>query len=251
MANQHIFKRIEKKYLLSEEQYQALRERIAGMAEVDAYGRTDILNIYYDTPDCLLIRRSLDKPVYKEKLRLRTYGTPDANATSFIELKKKYKGVVYKRRMEAPYARALSQLAPGGHLSDDSQIAREIEYFKSVYPGIGPRMAISYERIAMAGTEDPELRLTFDTNIRYRTNHLDLRYGNEGTDIMQPGQHLLEIKVAGAMPIELAHILSELKIFSTSFSKYGQAFSQAWASQMVMRSPSRNMVLPLGMMAFS
>ena len=219
-----VFQRIEVKYLLDDMQYTELRKRLEGMAEVDSYGKTSILNIYFDTPDYKLIERSLEKPVYKEKLRLRTYGVADDDTNAFIEIKKKYKGVVYKRRISMPYAKAIDYLVGGKRPEERSQISDEIDYFLKYYKGIRPAMAISYDRIAMAGINDPELRITFDTNIRWRTNDLSLKKGNVGKDILLPGQHLMELKIAGAMSTELARILDELNIRQVSFSKYGRGY---------------------------
>ncbi len=219
-----VFQRIEVKYLLDDMQYTELRKRLEGMAEVDSYGKTSILNIYFDTPDYKLIERSLEKPVYKEKLRLRTYGVADDDTNAFIEIKKKYKGVVYKRRISMPYKKAMEYLVDGKRPEQRSQISDEIDYFLKYYKGIRPAMAISYDRIAMAGIEDPDLRITFDTNIRWRTDKLSLSEGNVGKDILLPGQHLMELKIAGAMSIELAKILDELNIRKTSFSKYGKGY---------------------------
>lgn len=218
------FARIETKYLLEDFQYRAIRERLEGMAQVDEYGKTSILNIYYDTKDFNLIRTSLEKPVYKEKLRLRTYGIPEDDTKGFIEIKKKYKGIVYKRRIGMDYSDALKYLNEGAPAKKESQISKEIDYFKSFYKGLRPAMAISYDRIAMAGISDPELRITFDENIRWRVDHLDLKKGNVGEEILKPGQHLMELKIAGAMTLEMAHILDELGIRQTSFSKYGRGF---------------------------
>ena len=219
-----VFERIETKFLLDEIQYRGLMKRLEGIAAIDNYGETSILNIYFDTPDYKLIERSLEKPVYKEKLRLRTYGIPKDDTNAFIEIKKKYKGVVYKRRITMPYADALSYLTDGKKHPKDSQISREIDYFLDFYKGIKPAMAISYDRIAMAGIEDPDLRITFDTNIRWRTGNLSLKMGNKGKDILLPGQHLMELKIAGAMSVEMARILDELNIRQTSFSKYGRGY---------------------------
>ena len=219
-----VFQRIEVKYLLDDMQYTELRKRLEGMAEVDSYGKTSILNIYFDTPDYKLIERSLEKPVYKEKLRLRTYGVANDDTNAFIEIKKKYKGVVYKRRISMPYKKAMEYLVDGKRPEQRSQISDEIDYFLKYYKGIRPAMAISYDRIAMAGTTDPDLRITFDTNIRWRTDKLSLSEGNVGKDILLPGQHLMELKIAGAMSIELAKILDELNIRKTSFSKYGKGY---------------------------
>ncbi|WP_026518023.1 polyphosphate polymerase domain-containing protein [Butyrivibrio sp. MC2021] len=219
-----VFERIEVKYLLDEMQYRELMKRLEGMAAIDGYGKTSILNIYFDTPDFTLIERSLEKPVYKEKLRLRTYGIPEDDSNAFIEIKKKYKGVVYKRRITMAYEEAVNYLTNGGRPSKESQISGEIDYFLQYYKGIRPAMAISYDRIAMAGIEDPDLRITFDTNIRWRTEDLSLKKGNVGKDILLPGQHLMELKIAGAMSMELARILDELNIRQTSFSKYGKGY---------------------------
>ncbi len=219
-----VFERIETKFLLDEMQYRALMKKLEGIAAIDSYGETSILNIYYDTPDFRLIQRSLEKPVYKEKLRLRTYGIPEDDTKAFVEIKKKFKGVVYKRRISMPYTDALSYLAGEAKPEKESQISKEIDYLVSYYKGIRPAMAISYDRIALAGIEDPELRITFDTNIRWRTDDLSLKRGNQGKDILLPGQHLMELKIAGAMTMEMAHILDELNIRQTSFSKYGKGY---------------------------
>ena len=219
-----VFQRIEVKYLLDDMQYTGLMKRLENMAAIDGYGKTSILNIYFDTPDFKLIERSLEKPIYKEKLRLRSYGTATDDTNSFIEIKKKYKGVVYKRRISMPYAKAVDYLVGGQRPEQRSQISDEIDYFIKYYKGLQPAMAISYDRIAMAGIEDPELRITFDTNIRWRTDNLSLKEGNRGKEILLPGQHLMELKIAGAMSTELARILDELNIRKTSFSKYGMGY---------------------------
>lgn len=219
-----VFERIETKFLLDDMQYTELMKRLENMAAIDSYGKTSILNIYFDTPDYKIIERSLEKPVYKEKLRLRTYGIANDETNAFIEIKKKYKGVVYKRRISMPYAKAVDYLVNGKKIEKRSQISDEIDYFLQFYKGIRPAMAISYDRIAMAGIHDPELRITFDTNIRWRTDKLSLTEGNVGKDILLPGQHLMELKIAGAMSVEMARILDELNIRQTSFSKYGRGY---------------------------
>ncbi len=219
-----VFQRIEVKYLLDDEQYKKLLKKLENIAAIDSYGKTSILNIYFDTPDYTLIERSLEKPKYKEKLRLRTYGVASDDTNAFIEIKKKYDGVVYKRRISMKYKEAIDYLVNGKPLKEKSQISNEIDYFLKFYKGIRPAMAISYDRIAMAGIYDPDLRITFDSNIRWRTDKLSLKEGNTGKEILLPGQHLMELKIAGAMSIELAKILDELNIRQTSFSKYGRGY---------------------------
>ena len=237
-----VFERIETKFLLDEMQYKELMKRLENMAAIDSYGKTSILNIYFDTPDYKLIERSLEKPVYKEKLRLRTYGVASDDTNAFIEIKKKYKGVVYKRRISMPYSEAIDYLVKGKRPEETSQISNEIDYFLKYYKGIRPAMAISYDRIAMAGIHDPELRITFDTNIRWRTDKLSLKEGNVGKDILLPGQHLMELKIAGAMSVEMARILDELNIRQTSFSKYGRGYQDLMSQKLVEAREENNKI---------
>ncbi len=224
-AYKDIFERYETKYLLEDFRYRTLIERLKGIAEIDEYGKTSILNIYYDTPDFSIIEKSLEKPTYKEKLRLRSYGIPGDDTGAFIEIKKKYKGIVYKRRVGLKYSEAMKYLNSDERPSEDSQIIREIDYFKKYYSGLKPAMAISYDRIAMKGIHDEDLRITFDENIRWRVDELDLKKGNVGNDILLPGQKLMELKIAGAMSMEMAKILDEIGIRQTSFSKYGRGYT--------------------------
>ena len=231
MAGQ-IFERIEKKYLLDEYQYTELQKALKGRFQIDNYGKTTINNIYYDTPDDLLIRRSLEKPVYKEKLRVRSYGRADEDTKVFIELKKKYKGVVYKRRTSMALKDSFGFLNGETKPGKSPQIENEIQYFMNFYEGIAPAMYIGYDRIAMFGLENNELRITFDTNIRYRQDKLRLDKGSYGEQLLEPGQTLMEIKIPGVMPLWLSKELSRLKIFPTSFSKYGRAYTKVFAEQM-------------------
>ncbi len=231
-----VFKRTEIKYLLSKSQYEELMPYLVTIARVDEYGLSRINNIYFDTPDYRLVRTSIDRPVYKEKLRLRTYGDTTDESNSFIEIKKKYDGIVYKRRVSGKYSNAYDYLM--GHRTSigDTQVAREIESFIDTYKGLRPAMVISYDRIAMAGIEDPDFRVTFDTNIRWSVNNLDLRESNRGKQILSPGQFLMEIKVANAIPMELAKKLSELNIFPVSFSKYGRGYAQLMGQKEISRT---------------
>lgn len=221
---QDVFKRYEKKYLLSEQQYELFQRRLKKYMTADHYGQTDICNIYFDTPDSYLIRSSLEKPVYKEKLRLRSYGIPKNSDTVFIELKKKYKGIVYKRRVDMTLKEATQYLYKKQQASYRSQIINEIDYFFSYYKDVQPRMYISYERIAFYGKEDQNLRITFDKNILWRTQALNLEKGIWGSPLLEKGQRLLEIKIPSAMPLWMADSLDELAIYPISFSKYGRAY---------------------------
>jgi SPX domain-containing protein involved in vacuolar polyphosphate accumulation len=224
---QYIFQRYEMKYLLEEDKYKQLIERLQGRLQTDKFGKTTICNIYFDTPDYRLIRTSLDKPVYKEKLRLRSYGAPKGSDTVFVEIKKKYKGIVYKRRETMKLAQAEAYLYQGEPSGKTTQITKEIDWFIKSYKNLQPAMYISYDRIAMYGIEDEELRLTFDSNLLWRDEDLKLQSGIWGNPIMEPGQRLMEIKIPGTMPLWMAHLLNEFEIYPVSFSKYGRGYSLA------------------------
>ena len=221
---QSCFKRVEKKYLLTGQQYTAMRRGMEKYVKPDAYSHYTICNVYYDTDDFRLIRTSLEKPVYKEKLRVRSYGVPTNADKVFVELKKKYDGVVYKRRITLGAAEANCYLR-GGRLNRESQISREIDWFmKSYRPH--PAAFIGYDREAYAGRDNPDLRITFDTNLRGRDWDVDLRKGDHGDLILPQDSILMELKIPGSAPMWLARLLSENEIFSTSFSKYGTYYKQ-------------------------
>ena len=226
MAFTYIFKRVEKKYLLTKEQYEYLVEAIEPYMHVDRYGETEIRNIYFDNSDNELIETSLRKPEYKEKLRLRSYGTPDSDSTVFFEIKKKYRGIVYKRRISMKLHEAYSYIDSGelpGYLVGNIPI--EIDYMVKRYR-LSPKAFISYKRIAWAGNSDPELRITFDRDITSRYDDTRLESEAAGHKILPPDTYLMEIKIPGAMPLWLAHVLSEKNIFPHSFSKFGTAHVQ-------------------------
>ena len=220
---QAVFKRKEVKYLLTEAQLAALRPVMETHMEPDAFAHSSISNLYYDTPDFRMLRRSQEKPVYREKLRLRSYGVPDEETQVFPEIKKKAEGIVYKRRVSMSYGdaiRYLSRRRPG----EDGQIFQELNWMLLAYGSLAPRIFLSYERDSWKGREDPYLRLTLDREILWRTEALDLRRGAWGEPLLEPNQVLMEVKISNAAPLWLAEALSENGIFPISFSKCGRAF---------------------------
>ncbi len=222
MSNQMVFKRYELKYKLTMAQYKALQETMQAHMQMDDYGKHTIHNVYFDTPDYLLIRRSIEKPCYKEKLRVRSYGTQGEAANAFIELKKKYRGVVYKRRLSAPIKEGMAFLTQGEPLQEDSQIAHEIAYFVQMYPGLAPAVNLSYEREAYFGKEAPDFRMTFDQNVRV-TSYFCPEMSEQS--VLSDGVVLLEVKTAQGLPAWLLAFFSEQQIYKTSFSKYGTAYT--------------------------
>ncbi len=223
-----VFRRKEQKYILNAEQAAIFRAAMAANMEHDRYATSDIRNIYYDTPDYRLIRRSLEKPEYKEKLRLRSYGDAAPDSEVFLEMKKKYKGVVYKRRIRLTAATAQAYMQDPAAKLESSQIGREIDYFKAFYRNLRPALFLSYDRESWK-SHDGYLRITVDWNIRYRTDDLDLTLPNFGQLLLEEGVHLVEIKSSGAMPLWLAKTLSENQIRQRSFSKYGAAYTKLLA----------------------
>lgn len=223
MAYSNTFKRREVKYVLTQAQYQAVREALAPYMTEDKYGKHTICNIYCDSDNNDLIRASLEKPVYKEKLRLRTYGTPKSGSRAFLEIKKKYKGTVYKRRMELTYDEAWNYLAHGMLPEEHSQQLDEIDYMIKRLE-LKPKIVICYDRRAFYGNDDREFRVTFDSGIRSRTDRLDLRNGDSGERLESVPDYIMEIKLSGAMPLWITRILSELGIYQGSFSKYGSIY---------------------------
>lgn len=222
---QFCFERREKKYILTPEQHEALLAGMAPRLRADGYGRYTICSIYCDTDDFRLIRTSLEKPVYKEKLRLRSYSVPDSRDGVFVELKKKFRGVVYKRRTLLPAAEAAECLRRGAMPEGGDQICREIDWFLRCRR-LSPKAFIACDRTAFAGLEDPGLRVTFDTGLRWRDDALDLRAGDFGEPLTAPRQVLMEVKLPGAAPLWLARLLSETGARPASFSKYGTCYTR-------------------------
>lgn len=224
---EEIFQRIEKKYILTAKQYACLKKRLTPYMQEDQYGLSTICNLYYDTEHYDLIRRSIEKPVYKEKLRLRCYGISDGQSPVFIELKKKFKGIVYKRRISLPLSEAEDLLEkkvqPRAEVNE--QILKEINYFLTFYQ---PQKAIyiAYDRLALYGKENAELRMTFDANIRARKKNLTLEYSQDTTPYFGNGEIVMEIKTGQPYPLWLTDLLTELQIYPSSFSKYGAFYKR-------------------------
>lgn len=222
------FKRTEKKYIISKNAYLALRKEIENFAHEDEYGWDTICSLYFDTANFDLIRRSIDKPIYKEKLRLRSYNVPTEDKKVYVELKKKYDGIVYKRRISLKYDDALDFLL-NGNLSavkpKDMQIANELLFTYNRYSLI-PAMVVCYDRLALVCPDHPDVRITFDINVRAREDELDLRAGSHGRPVLEKDKYIMEIKVNGAMPLWLVRALRETNIRPGSFSKYGTAYKQ-------------------------
>ena len=220
-----VMKRYEIKYLMDGPQTDFLLERLKGHMLLDQYGRTSIASLYYDTPNYQLIRTSVEKPAFKEKIRLRSYGLATKDSPVYLELKRKAYGIVYKRRVQSTIPLVDKFFAGSGDICAGGQINREITYFRDYYGTLVPACLIIYDREAYFEPEG-DLRLTIDNCPRYRVDHLDLTSSMDGIPLRPPGHTILEIKVQEAMPLWLTRILDEGHIYKNSFSKYGEAFRQ-------------------------
>jgi len=222
----NVFKRYEYKYLITVRQKEKILDEIFKYMKLDSYGRSAICNIYYDTDDFRLVRNSIEKPLYKEKLRVRSYGKAKENGKVFIELKKKYESVVYKRRLSMSNSAAEKWLASSEYCQTDSQIGDEIEYFRHFYKGLKPQVFLSYEREAYFMKDGSDFRVTFDDNIFARSDRLSLTEDPGGYPLLENDQVMMELKISAGMPIWMASLLAEEKIFKTSFSKYGTYYQE-------------------------
>ena len=226
MAFQTVFKRYEIKYMLTLEEKEKILVAMRNYMELDKYGRSSIRNIYFDTGNYRLIRRSIDKPEYKEKLRIRSYGKATPDSRVFVELKKKYDHVVYKRRLDLKHDEAFDWVQGNAPCPLDTQISREIAYFLKYYEDLRPTAFLSYEREAFYEKSGGSFRVTFDDNILFRTDELSLVSDAYGTPLIDNEHVLMELKCSGGIPLWLVRVLSEQKIYKTSFSKYGTGYTK-------------------------
>lgn len=224
MAYQSVFKRYELKYLLTRKQKKAVFQAMAPYMELDEYGRKTIRNIYFDTENYRLIRKSLEKPAYKEKLRIRSYSKVSSENMVFVELKKKYDSVVYKRRMALEENQAMDWVLRKKPCIKQSQISNEIDYVLQYYRTLAPAVFLTYEREAFFEPDGGDFRVTFDENILCRQEAISLKADVWGTPLLAPGLTLMELKCSGGLPLWMVEVLSKEQIYKTSFSKYGTAY---------------------------
>lgn len=224
MAIQTVFKRYELKYLLTVEQKEKVLCAMAPYMTLDQYGRTTIRNIYFDTDHYRLIRRSIERPAYKEKLRIRSYNRSKPDSTVFVELKKKFESVVYKRRISLSEQEAMDWVVDRQNCRKHNQISEEVDYFIDYYGTLRPTVFLSYEREAYYCNDGSDFRVTFDDTILCRQDDLSLESEAYGTPLLPDGLVLMEIKCSGGIPMWMASTLSKEHIYKTSFSKYGTAY---------------------------
>ncbi|KPU44286.1 VTC domain protein [Oxobacter pfennigii] len=228
------FKRKEIKYRINFEQFEALCKVLEEYMVPDKYCRDNksytIYNLYFDTEDDEIIKHSISKPYFKEKLRLRTYEMPTEGSDKvFFELKKKIGGTVAKRRATIPYDAAMKFINTGIYSETDNyldrQVLEEIKEFLRINDA-KPKVFISYERIAFFDKQNKDFRVSFDRNILTRRDNLNFTGGNFGSKLIDDDEYIMEIKLGSSIPLWLCRCLSEMKVFSTSFSKYGNEYKR-------------------------
>lgn len=222
---QEVFRRKEVKYLLSEKQYRELLEMISPYLEKDEYFQETNCSVYFDTAGRYLAIHSLEKPLYKEKIRVRSYGVPKLSDTVFVEIKKKFKGLGSKRRVAVKLADFYEFLAGGELATDNDQIKAELAECFSKY-NLMPALYLAYDRTSYCDKETKKLRVTFDKNVRSRETDLRLEAGDAGDLYFEDGTVVMEVKTLNAMPLWFVRAMSKMKIYPASFSKYGRVYEK-------------------------
>lgn len=234
MKLKNVFQRKETKYVLSQEDFHKFFHDLQKEMSVDEYGQHTILSLYFDTDDFRLIKRSIDKPVYKEKFRIRAYGVPGEDSLIFLEIKKKVNGIVYKRRIPMSYDEYLSWLECGefpdeageNNLPISKQIESEITWLFKKNRTLAPKVLIAYDRVSLFDHEEGEFRVTFDQNIRYQNDQLGVIENDEGNLVAPELGVLMEVKALGAYPLWFVSLLDKYQIRKSSFSKYAETYER-------------------------
>ena len=218
---QQTFRRKEIKYLLSEQQVKDLLWLIEPYLKKDKFFKGTNCSIYFDNKDRYLAIHSLEKPLYKEKVRVRSYGVPKLDDTVFLEIKKKYKGIGNKRRIPIKLADFYNYLENGELDSNSAETKKELDECRKRYD-LKPTMFLAYDRTSYCGKDNPTFRLTFDRNVRSREHDLRLEHGDTGKKFFKDNTVVMEVKALNAYPFYFIRALSKLKIYPASFSKYGR-----------------------------
>ena len=218
-----IFRRVEEKYFLIKEQAYNLFKEINTYIEKDEYYKSNILNIYFDNNNDEILIRSGDKPIYEDKIRLRSYSTPALEDDVFLEIKSKYNGVTGKRRIRMKLSDFYNYI--NNNEIKNTQIMNEIDYLFKYYD-LKPSYFVGYDRLSYKGKDNEGLRITLDSNLRSRTNNLNLEQGDYGELFFNDDRLIMEIKTLDSMPLWLTSTLSKLKIYPISFSKVGEIYKK-------------------------
>ncbi|MBO1299163.1 MULTISPECIES: polyphosphate polymerase domain-containing protein [unclassified Enterococcus] len=227
MKLKNVFQRKETKYLLTTTQFHSFIEELKKQMQIDDYGLHTILSLYFDTADDRFITNSMNKPRYKEKFRVRSYGVPTDSSLVFLEIKKKVNGIVYKRRLPLTYSEYLKWLQTKDFPSENhEQIQQEVDWLFRRNPDLSPKTMIIYERMSLFGKTDPDFRVTFDQHIRFRQTNLDLAITGEENLVAPELGVLMEVKALGAYPLWFVELLNAYQLRKGSFSKYAETYKR-------------------------
>lgn len=219
---QEVFRRKEVKYILTPAKYQELMQTVQGELVKDRYFKGTNCSIYFDNDQHYIAVHTLEKPMYKEKIRLRSYNVPKSmNDTVFVEIKKKFDGLGNKRRIAVTLGDFYHYLESGELKTDNPQIKAELDYCFKFY-GLKPSLFLAYDRLSYCGKDNPGFRVTFDQNVRSRTDHLRLEEGDAGELYFDNQEVVMEVKALDAFPLWFVRALSKLHIYPSSFTKYGR-----------------------------
>ena len=229
-----IFRRVEQKYLIDEKQYTSLLKEIDTKISKDAYFKETIKNIYFDTDDYYLITRSIEKPPFKIKLRVRAYNNVEDKDKVFFEIKNKYKGIVGKRRVEITYKELKdyinNKIIPK---NANSQIMKELDYFMNYY-NLKPKILIAYDRYSYYSNENKNFRITFDHNLRSNETNLSLNNNEKLLPFFNNKKMIImEVKSLDSLPFWFIKSLENNKIYPTSFSKYGSIYTNKLKEELI------------------
>ncbi len=220
------FRRIEKKYIIDKKQFELIKKGIEKEMYLDPHGKSTICNLYLDTNDYSLIKHSLERPIYKDKVRIRSYNVANTKSDVYLEIKKKYDGIVSKRRIKAKLQDIYAYLNKKNEIpNSESQVSKELDYYFKYYD-LHPTAYITYDREAYYAKNDNGFRITFDTNITARDYDLALDKGIYGKKIFEQDKILMEIKTLGGIPMWFTKMMSEYEIRPGHFSKYGATYLQ-------------------------
>ena len=219
-----VFRRVEKKYIMTRDQYLAIKEMISEKMIEDSHGKSTICNLYFDTNEYELIRHSITKPIYKDKVRLRSYNLPTLDSKVYLEIKRKYEGVVSKRRIEMTL-NDYYNFEEVNDLYENKQILNELNYYFQFYK-LKTTMFLSYFRRAFYAKDNMGFRVTFDSNIMARNYDLKIENGIYGDYILDKDKYIMEIKILDAIPLWFVKILDQFNISPCGFSKYGEAYTK-------------------------
>lgn len=218
--NIELMRRVELKYLLDKDKYEEIQKKLRNKIKQDKYHKYTIHNLYLDTSDNHLINSSLEKPLYKEKIRIRCYNTPKNEDYAYIEIKQKYADIVAKEREKIKLEKLFKYLYFGESINfKNKRIENALKTYK-----LKPFYIVSYDRLAYVGKNDNSFRLTFDQNLRSRKCNLDLESTNEESLYFNKENYIMEVKTINALPLWFVKILADLKIYPSSFSKIGNIY---------------------------